>query len=142
MKLLTLAALTLLSSSALAMEVVIFDRKFSPPGSCTLVAPHEGYDLKAYAFCVNSELHIDIYMDNMCNYQQFFDKVNLEDEEITEDITIEKTRFISFSLRNPISYDPVFAKVIRDRQNCVIATSASNEILDDALRELWHREAD
>tara|TARA_B100002049_G_scaffold233898_2_gene215354 strand:+ start:359 stop:781 length:423 start_codon:yes stop_codon:yes gene_type:complete len=137
MKFIILAIVTaLISQLAIAIEIVIFDKKGEIPGHCHFVAENKKYALANYLACDTGNVIIEVYLSHACNSKQFDNAVNLKSEHRTEYVS-NGVGFIAYDLLDRNDGTPFFVRVIKNELHCVIATSKSLEEVRRALSGLW-----
>lgn len=123
---------------AKSLEVIIFDKKIELDDRCLLIAGVKKVDLKPTLHCYYDEATtLEVFLSHECPKDYLDNALNEEGEKLAKDIVSNKVRYLEYHLKDRNNGSPLFARLIHDEDNCLIASGKSLTLLKKLTKDLW-----
>ena len=139
MKLLSLVTLMFLPFQVLSLEVFVFEKHFKIVEPCTLVTSHKKSLIQGSLLSCNVKgiTSFELSIGGDCYYEQFVDAIDEPTEKIEVDLKKDGVRYIEFHLKDREKGTPLYSRVIKDKNSCLIVLGKSLSSISEKTESLW-----
>ncbi|WP_210330263.1 hypothetical protein [Aliikangiella sp. G2MR2-5] len=103
-----------------------------------MVTNHKKVNLKSRLDCYFDDVGtFALFIDHECRIDYLLNAVDEPAEKVNIDLIEKGVQYLEFHLKDRNKGTPIFARVIRDDNNCLIVTGVSSKAISDRTKSLW-----